>query len=70
VTVFAGDDAIYSPARGKPELVRVYGRTPKRVAIIIARTRESGTDYLVRYVKAERLESRGGGLLDAADDRR
>lgn len=69
MNVHAGDDAIYRPARGEPERVRVYGHTRKRVAIIITRGRGDATDYLVRYVKAERLERRGG-LLDAADDRR
>ncbi len=65
MTVHAGDLAMYQPARGEREKCAVHGRTAKRVAIIVRR----GGEYLVRYVKAERLERLRGGLLNADDER-
>jgi hypothetical protein len=57
VTVNAGDDALYTPRRGEPVVVRVWGHTAKRVGIIFT----VNTMFKVRYVKPERLERRGGG---------
>lgn len=57
MSVHAGDNATYTPARGAPELVRVEALTAKRVTITIWR---EGV-YLVRHVKPGRLERRGGG---------
>jgi hypothetical protein len=61
MTVHAGDDAIYRPARGKPKRVRVYGHTAKRVAIVIHDPERGFAEFLVCYVRAEKLERLGGG---------
>ena len=55
MTVHAGDDAIYTPARGTAQRVRVWGHTPKRVGIVVGTDAGSGC-FQLRYVKAERLE--------------
>lgn len=59
MTVFAGDDAIYTPRKGEPVRVRVWGITPKRVGIIVSK--DQGGYFSVRYVKPERLERVAGG---------
>ena len=70
MTVYAGDDAIYTPRRGKPVRARVMGHTAKRVCIAYYITVEAlggrafASTLVSRYVKPERLERFGGGLLD------
>jgi hypothetical protein len=74
VTVHAGDDAIYTPSRGKPFRVRVERITAKRVAVSFVQSIESGRNGLcaifhLRHVKRDRLAKvPGGGLLDGCNE--
>lgn len=66
--VYAGDDALYTPRKGEPVMVRVMRHTAKRVAICIPNYTQKrignspavDVTWTLRYVKPERLEARGG----------
>ena len=57
MSVHAGDDAIWRRRGGMPVRVRVEALTAKRVTIVLW----SGSTYLLRHVKPERLEKVPGG---------
>lgn len=62
MTVHAGDDVLYKPARGEPVRARVHKLTAKRVMIVEwVELAPAGAGVRVRYVKAERLQRAGGG---------
>lgn len=63
----AGDLATYlQRGAAGPARCEILGRTPKRVRIWV---RLPSGALAVRYVKEERLERTGGGLLDQAATR-